>query len=292
MGEPSALSDQVDRGREMVSGTEAGQPAKESKAVCRSNGGQDPAHHAPGLQTRAEARVCAATARRQSHELGEPANDQRLHGGPHDAEAGIRDFAQHSRAEAHAHPERCGYGVASVGVAGPDVDGSRLRRSGDVCEAGVCVGKVQGAEVEGIEGPGSHAPSLGRVSSRVARHDAFRQGYRLRVPERPSRGQEAVVCVDHGAEVPATGGSESRRDQGRAEGAIRLSQFPAFTGDGAGEAESGCEDGTGDAASRGLRDDHAALYAQFDMESMRDAQGKFLEQLLGDRIHLLTEKVQ
>jgi hypothetical protein len=34
------------------------------------------------------------------------------------------------------------------------------------------------------------------------------------------------------------------------------------------------------------------LYAQSDMESMRDAQGKFLEQLLGDRMHLLTEKVQ
>jgi len=34
------------------------------------------------------------------------------------------------------------------------------------------------------------------------------------------------------------------------------------------------------------------LYAQSDMESMREAQGKFLEQLLGNRIHLLTEKVQ
>ena len=34
------------------------------------------------------------------------------------------------------------------------------------------------------------------------------------------------------------------------------------------------------------------LYAQSDMESMRDAQGKFLEQLMGDRIHLLTERVQ
>jgi hypothetical protein len=33
-------------------------------------------------------------------------------------------------------------------------------------------------------------------------------------------------------------------------------------------------------------------YAQSDMESMRDAQGKFLEQLMGDRIHLLTERVQ
>jgi integrase len=34
------------------------------------------------------------------------------------------------------------------------------------------------------------------------------------------------------------------------------------------------------------------LYAQSDMESMRDAQGRFLEQLMGDRIHLLTERVQ
>ncbi len=34
------------------------------------------------------------------------------------------------------------------------------------------------------------------------------------------------------------------------------------------------------------------LYAQSDMESMRDAQGKFLEQLMGNKIHLLTERVQ
>jgi integrase len=34
------------------------------------------------------------------------------------------------------------------------------------------------------------------------------------------------------------------------------------------------------------------LYAQSDMDSMRDAQGKFLQQLMGDRIHLLTERVQ
>jgi integrase len=34
------------------------------------------------------------------------------------------------------------------------------------------------------------------------------------------------------------------------------------------------------------------LYAQSDMESMRDAQGKFLQQLVGDRIHLLTETIQ
>jgi hypothetical protein len=34
------------------------------------------------------------------------------------------------------------------------------------------------------------------------------------------------------------------------------------------------------------------LYEQSDQESRREAQGKFLEQLLGDRTHLLTETVQ
>lgn len=35
------------------------------------------------------------------------------------------------------------------------------------------------------------------------------------------------------------------------------------------------------------------LYAQSDMESKRNAQGRFLEQLLGDKAHLLlTEQIQ
>ena len=34
------------------------------------------------------------------------------------------------------------------------------------------------------------------------------------------------------------------------------------------------------------------LYEQSDMELMRDVQGKFPEQLLGDRIHLLTGKIR
>ena len=34
------------------------------------------------------------------------------------------------------------------------------------------------------------------------------------------------------------------------------------------------------------------LYAQSDMDSKREAQGRFLEQLLGDKMHLLTERVQ
>jgi hypothetical protein len=99
------------------------------------------------------------------------------------------------------------------------------------------------------------------------------------------RGQEAVVRVHHGAEVSQTNGGEGRSDQGRGEGAFRLSQLPARAGHGAGEAVRGI-----------LRHEDFGttmqLYAQSDKESMREAQGKFLEQLWGDRIHLLTERVQ
>src|SRR5207302_9858273 len=53
--------------------------------------------------------------------------------------------------------------------------------------------------------------------------------------------------------------SEGRRDQGRGEGALRLSQLPACTGDGTEQTKSGAEDGARDATSRGFRDDHATL---------------------------------
>src|SRR5215470_9617669 len=34
------------------------------------------------------------------------------------------------------------------------------------------------------------------------------------------------------------------------------------------------------------------LYAQSDMEAKREAQAKFLDEMLGDRLHLLTERIQ
>jgi hypothetical protein len=67
------------------------------------------------------------------------------------------------------------HGTASVGAAGPDVGGLGLLRLGDLREAGLCVGKVQGAEVEGIEGSGPYASAFGRVSSRLARQDSIQQ---------------------------------------------------------------------------------------------------------------------
>jgi hypothetical protein len=103
LGELCTLGDQVDGDREMVFGTEEGKPSEKSETVRRSDGRQDPTHHAPGLQARAATRISAPAAGRQSHELGEPADDERLQGGPHDADAGVRDSSEHSRAETHAH---------------------------------------------------------------------------------------------------------------------------------------------------------------------------------------------
>ncbi len=69
------------------------------------------------------------------------------------------------------------------------------------------------------------------------------------------------------------------------EGTLRLSQLSSFACDGTSEAVQGVLRHEDFGTTMGL-------YAQSDMDSMRDAQGKFLEQLMGDRIHLLTERVQ
>jgi integrase len=91
--------------------------------------------------------------------------------------------------------------------------------------------------------------------------NAFPQGHRLRVPERRAQGQEAPVRFHHGAELPAAGSGESGSHQVRREGAFWLSQFPALARNRVGKTESGSQNGAGDAASRGLRDHHAALCA-------------------------------
>ena len=153
----------------------------------------------------------------------------------------------------------CCYGVARVGIAGIDVDGSGLRRIGDLCEAGLRVGKVQATEVKSLEGSGSHAPSFWLVSCSHGADNAVSQGQRLCVPKREARRQEAVVSIHHGAEIPETRSRHGWRDCGRLEGPLRFSQFSALTGNRAGEAESGSENRAGYAASRGLRDDNAAV---------------------------------
>jgi hypothetical protein len=45
-----------------------------------------------------------------------------------------------------------------------DVDGSRLRRIGDVRSQSLCLGKIQSSKVQGFEGTGSHASVYWRGS--------------------------------------------------------------------------------------------------------------------------------
>src|SRR4029077_7650028 len=153
--------------------------------------------------------------------------------------------AQHSGAEAGAHPERCCYGLAGVGIGRVDVDGSGIRRGGDVRSASLCVGKVQATEVKSLEGSGSHARSIGWLHARLARKDVVSQGQRLRVSEREARRQEAAVSIRHGTEIPEARRGQSWCARDGLEGSPWFSQFSALTGNCAGEAESGSEDSAG-----------------------------------------------
>jgi Phage integrase family len=291
LGETRAIRGGVQRCRGAVSGIAQRKRAEKGEAPSRSYDRQDSPHHELGLQARSATQLCAATARRQSDELGKPTDDQRLQGAHHDAQTGVRGSSQHSGAEANAHPERRGHGLAGVGIARIDVDGSRLRRIGDVRSQGLCVGKVQGSKVESFEGAGSHASAIGGIHARLARKDALSQRQRLRVSERKARGQKGlsasimvqkylrpaavkagVIATDWKGRFGfhnfrhslATAMVKLRVDPKTVQGILRHEDF-------------------------GTTMD---LYAQSDMEAMRDAQGKFLEQLMGDKIHLLTGRVQ
>jgi hypothetical protein len=68
-------------------------------------------------------------------------------------------------------------------------------------------------------------------------------------------------------------------------------KLPARSGDGAGQTESGCEDRAGDTASRGLRDDYAALRTIGHGVDARGA-GQVPGAAIGRQDHLLTERVQ
>jgi integrase len=171
------------------------------------------------------------------------------------------------------------------------VDRSGLRRSGDVREAGVCLRTIQSAEVEGIEGPGSHAPLLAGFlltwrdktpfakdtdfvfpSIRLKGKKPLSASIMLQKYLRPAavkagvikEGEKVRFGFHNFRHALATALVKLRVDAKVVQGMLRHEDFGTTM----------------------------QLYAQSDMESMRDAQGKFLKQLWGDRMHLLTERVQ
>src|SRR5271156_5755101 len=121
MGEISTLSRGIEGCRGVVSGTTQGERSEEGETVSRSYDRQNPPHHEPGLQARAAMQFPPPPAGRQSRELGEPTNHERLPGDSHDAQASVRGSSEYSRAETHAHAERRGDCPASIGTVGPNV---------------------------------------------------------------------------------------------------------------------------------------------------------------------------
>jgi Phage integrase, N-terminal SAM-like domain len=98
-------------------------------------------------------------------------------------------------------------------------------------------GHFKSAQVEGFQGASAYAPGAGRLSDGMEGEDAICEGQGLRFPKLPSKGQEALVCFHHGAEVPASCGRQGRRHQRRSARPFRISQLPALIGFVAGEAE-------------------------------------------------------
>src|SRR5229473_4524411 len=247
--------------RGVVSGTTLGERSKEGETVSRSYDRQDSPHHEPGLQARAAMQLPASSAGGQPDELGQPADHERLPGDSNDAQASVRGSSEYSGAETHAHVERRGDCSASIGTVGPDVEGSRLRWVSNLRETSLRVGKVQGAEVKGVQGSSPHASAFGWLPPRMARENEVRQGKRLCVSQCQAERQEAAVRVHHGAEILAPCSHHRGRDLRGLEGTLRLSQLSSFAGDGTSETEGGPENRTRSAAPRGLRHDHGALCA-------------------------------
>ena len=111
-------------------------------------------------------------------------------------------------------------------------------------------------------------------------------------PEREAERQEAAVGVHHGAEVPEAGRDEGRSDFKEGE-KVRFGFHNFRHALATALVKLRVDAKTVQGVLR--HEDFGTtmqLYAQSDMESMREAQGKFLEQLMGDRMHLLTERVQ
>ena len=168
---------------------------------------------------------------------------------------------EYSRAKAHVDSKRRGHCSAGIRTVGLDVDGSRFRGVGDLREKSLCVGKIQRAEVESVEGSRSHASAFGWLPPRMARKNEVCQGKRLCVSQRKAERQEAAVRVHHGAEIFAPRSHQRRRDSRELEGTLRLSQLSPFAGNGTSEAESGPENRPRCAASRGLRHNDGTLCA-------------------------------
>jgi integrase len=164
------------------------------------------------------------------------------------------------------------------------VDGSRFRGVGDLRETSLCLGKIQKAEVESVKGSRSHA-SAWRESTKYAKEsDYVFPGVKLRGKKplsasimvqkylRPAAISAGVIAANWKGRFGfhnfrhslATALVKLKVDRKTVQGVLRHEDFGTTMG----------------------------IYAHSDMDSMRDVQGKFLEQHMGDRIHLLTERVQ
>jgi hypothetical protein len=180
----------------------------------------------------------------------------------------------------------------SVRDSGPDVDGSEFRGSGDVGEACVCVGDGSRNQSRRLRGHRFRCTAswpafcwLGARRLPYARDNDFVFPSTRLKGKKPLSASILVQKYLRPAAVKAGVIEEGLKVRfgfhnfrhSLASALVKMKVDPKTV-------------------QEFLRQAHITttlqLYAQSDMESKRDAQGRFLEQLLGDKAQLLTERIQ
>ena len=123
--------------------------------------------------------------------------------------------------------------------------------------AGLCRTPFRPAQVEGIQSSCANASAAGCASSGLEKGDALPQRRRPGVSQ-SSFERDQATCSEHaGCGLLESSGEKGRGD--RATPYLRLSHLPENAGIGAGENESGCQDGAGDSAAPKLENDSRNL---------------------------------
>ncbi len=210
---------------------------------------QNPWHHEPGLQARAAMQFPPSPAGRQSHELGEPTNHERLPADSHDAEAGVRGSSQYSRAKAHVTLSDAATALRVselLGLMWMDLDFEGLviyvRRA-------YVWGRFKEPKSKASKAPVPMHPLLAGFLLAWHERTKYAKESDYVFPSVKLRGKKPLSAS---IMALAPRSHKRRRDSFELEGTLRFSQLSPFTGDGTCEAESGPQNRAGCSAARGL----------------------------------------
>ena len=171
------------------------------------------------------------------------------------------------------------------------MDGSGLCRSSDRSEARLRLGPIQSAQVKSLQGTRTHASSARGFSDGVEERTPYAKDDDYVFPSFRLKGKKplsASIMVQKYLRPAAIKAGVIKEDERVRFGFHNFRHSLASS-----LVKLKCDPKTVQGILR--HEDVRTtmqLYAQSDQESRLEAQGKFLEVLLGDKAHLLTETIQ